>query len=445
MIKKVKGTIDYNGIQWNRKQYLQDMFVKTTFGLGFKMIETPILEYSELFRRSNEQSEMVKKEMFEFPDKGNRELVLRPEGTASFVRSFVDNKWYAQNIIQQFAYFGPMFRYERPQAGRFRQFYQAGVEYVGDKNPYKDGLVIHTAYLFLEEIEVAQKGIRIVINSIGDAQSRENYQKALKEFLEPYRNELTELSRERLDSKNVLRILDDKVDSKLPFMQNAPKISDYLSEESKIYFQRVQHILDVYNIDYEVNENLVRGLDYYDETVFEILFGEKEPITLIGGGRYSNLIEELGGPKISSVGFGIGIDRLLDLFPDLWIPEKGVIEAPNFGIVPELDILFAASDDEKKLDLLLEFKNGIDQYLGTLNNKFVPELIKQKKIMEMARREKAKILIYEDPKVIGPNSLVLKDLRSGQKTIFDVEELEEMEKLFAYISDLLEDSYEENF
>ncbi|VEU76104.1 histidine--tRNA ligase [Mycoplasmopsis columboralis] len=426
MVNKVKGTIDYSIEQYKNKRLVLNNFEFVAEKFGFNFIETPILEYSELFKRSNEQSEMVKKEMFEFLDKGGREIVLRPEGTASFVRSYINNKWYAQNEVDKFAYWGPMFRYERPQAGRYRQFYQAGVEYVGPKSPFKDVHVIMTATTLLEWVSLENsKNIKLHINSIGDATTRENYQKALKEFLLPYKDQLSEISQERLESNNVLRILDDKIDSKLPFMKNAPKIAKFYSVESQKYFKDVLNLLDFYDVDYKINPNLVRGLDYYDEVVFEFVLETKEgQNTIIGGGRYSNLIKQLGGPDVSSVGFGFGVDRLLDLIESEPIPEPSH-EVPNIGTVINPDFILAASSKQSTLENLfaLYFEFIYDENIYSVN--FVPELTKSKKIFEMAKKQQTKYLIYEDELISNPDVVFIKNMENGKKMQLDISDASE--------------------
>ncbi|UUD36475.1 histidine--tRNA ligase [Mycoplasmopsis citelli] len=426
MINKVKGTIDYSIGQYTKKRAALSIFEYLVEKFGFSMIETPILEYAELFKRTNQNSDMVQKEMFTFVDKGGREIVLRPEGTASFVRAFVNNKWYAQSEIDKFAYWGPMFRYERPQSGRYRQFYQAGVEYVGDKNPYKDAHVIFTGQLLMDFFaQKAGKKVELKINSIGDEQTRIKYQEALKEFLLPYKDQLSEISQQRLASNNVLRILDDKVDSKLPFMKNAPQISHFYSPESKKYFQDVLDKLDLYEFKYKIDPNLVRGLDYYDEIVFEFIGKTNQgETTLIGGGRYSDLIEELGGPKLSSVGFGFGVDRIIEFLGDLLDDTDNTRIVPNLGFVDNRDILIGASEKASVLENLYSFYLGLNFEGDNFKMTFVPELTKSKKLFEMAKKQNVRFLLYEDPKISNPDIVVLKDLVKNKKIELDLLDME---------------------
>nr|WP_307928129.1 histidine--tRNA ligase [Mycoplasmopsis bovis] len=272
----------------------------------FNLVETPILESADLYKRSVAGSDIVSKEMYEFTDKGNRILSLRPEGTAGFIRALIENKWHVINDefwprTTKFAYYGPMFRYEQPQKGRMRQFYQAGVEIIdgksGDLNIYQDAELINMAYELLDSLGV---GFVLKINSIGDQKCRNKYQEELRKYLEQYKDELTPINQERLKN-NVFRILDDKVDSQKPFMKKAPKLKDFLSSKSRDHFKKTLMLLDILNIKYEIDFSLVRGLDYYDEIVYEFVSSAKDAgsqSTIVGGGRYSNLVKELGGPDL---------------------------------------------------------------------------------------------------------------------------------------------------
>ncbi|QGZ97755.1 histidine--tRNA ligase [Mycoplasma sp. NEAQ87857] len=409
MINKVKGTKDYNAIDFQVKEFIRDIFMSLIQNYNYQMIETPILEHTSLFKRSVADSEIANKEMYEFVDKGNREICLRPEGTASFVRALIENKWYVNN--EKFAYFGPMFRYEQPQKGRYRQFYQAGVELIGEKNYYKDVEVIQLANFILNSLEIP---FTLKINTIGDFETRQKYEAKLIEYLTPYYDQLSKQSQMRLDQKKALRILDDKVDSTLDFVKNAPKITEFLSKESKEYFDNVLKYLDANEISYEVSSDLVRGLDYYDEVVFEFVSLDENTgsqSTLIGGGRYSNLINQLGGPKLSSVGFGFGVDRLIAI-----IGPK-IIESNDFKQkLKGANIFVAASVSQENLNSLLTITNT---FLRTLFNQVHTEysLIKSKKIFDKAKSYNASILICDDPKL--PESVfIVKDLNTNEKIMF---------------------------
>ncbi|MFV8478860.1 histidine--tRNA ligase [Mycoplasma sp. VS428] len=409
MINKIKGTKDFSVTEAMLKDFVLTSFENVIAKHEFKMIETPIMEQSALFKRSVGESEIAKKEMYEFKDKGDRDICLRPEGTASFVRAFVENKWYADDF-DRFAYFGPMFRYEQPQKGRYRQFYQAGVEYVGNKNYLRDAEVILTANDLLDLFNLEYE---LKINSIGDSVSRANYEAALYDYLIQYHDQLSSVSQERLANKKVLRILDDKEDSKKDFMKNIPLIQDYLSPESKQYFENVLNTLANNGIEFTISNELVRGLDYYDEVVFEFVSKDKNAgaqSTLIGGGRYSNLIKELGGPDLSSVGFGFGVDRLIDLIRDDF-NEVTHIETE----ARHVDIYIAMSEDISNIDYAFWLANNHLRNFFSVEVEL--ELIKAKKIIDKANKHSAQFIIYED-KMLGNDLLNVKSLVTKDKISF---------------------------
>lgn len=279
----------------------------------FEEIRTPIFEHTELFQRGvGDSTDIVQKEMYTFQDRGGRSLTLRPEGTASVARAFVQNKLYG-DIIQpvKLYYFMQLFRYERPQQGRMRQLNQFGVEVLGSDNPAVDAEVIDLAMTVYKELGL--KSLKLVINSLGDQESRKNYREALIGHFTPVKEELCHDCQTRLQ-QNPMRILDCKTDRNHPAMKTAPSILDYLNEESETYFNRVKTYLDLLGITYEVDPNLVRGLDYYNHTAFEIMSnaeGFGAITTLAGGGRYNGLIEEISGPSTPGIGFGMGMERLL--------------------------------------------------------------------------------------------------------------------------------------
>ena len=311
-IVKPKGTYDVlpsDSWKWNR---LEVIIKKVCRLYNFKEIRTPIFESSELFHRSvGETSDMVTKETYDFVDRGGRNNTLRPEGTAGVVRSFIENKLYAEQTVQKLYYMGPMFRYERQQKGRYRQFLQFGVEAIGSSSPLMDVEVILFAATTLKALGL--KGVKVKINSIGDEASREVYRNALVEYFNNHKDDLCGDCLNRLE-KNPLRILDCKIDNKKEFFANAPKISDYLNEESKVHFNKVIEALKEVGLTYEVDHNLVRGLDYYCHTVFELeadIEGFGAQNVLGGGGRYDKLVSDLEGPQTPCVGMAFGMDRLL--------------------------------------------------------------------------------------------------------------------------------------
>lgn len=410
MYRKVKGTIDYSPLALKVKNLVIDTFVKNAKNYSYEQIETPILEHSELFHRSISSSDIVNKEMYEFNDKGNRSLVLRPELTAPFIRAFIENKWYANPLVNKFYYYGPCFRYEQPQKGRYRQFYQGGVEFIGSKNELKELDVILLAADVLSELGLELFTLKI--NSIGDFNSRETYKKALREYLLPYKDQLSKISQIRLD-KNVLRILDDKTDSKLPFMKNAPKISQYLNDESKIYFSNLLNLLDTYDFYYEIDENLVRGLDYYDEVVFEFVANSGgAQNAIVAGGRYSNLIKELGGPNISSVGFGIGIDRIVDILVNTYNYEDEFTKNDN-----DIKIFLASTNSKENLFKLFELIFTFRKKGWKVLVEYEP--IKIKRVFEKAKKLNAEFVIFDEV-IEKKNLFKIKKLNSQKLLEFDI-------------------------
>ncbi len=313
MIQKAKGTYDVYGDYGKRLLYVEELMEGLMEKYNYEYMRTPIFESSNLFHRGvGETTDIVTKETYDFKDRGDRPITLRPEGTAAIVRSFIENKMYGNRSMPVKAwYYGPMFRYERPQSGRFREFYQFGVEVFGTPDPIMDAEVISIPVNMYKLLGL--KGIKVNINTLGDRESRDKYRNALIEYFRPYLNDLCEDCQERFN-KNPLRILDCKVDANKEIMKNAPKTIDYLNEESKKHFEAVKKYLESMHIEYVVNTNLVRGLDYYTHTVFEVEanvegFGSQN--VLCGGGRYDNLVEVLDGPKTCGVGFAMGVERLM--------------------------------------------------------------------------------------------------------------------------------------
>ena len=311
-MQKPKGTYDLFGKKANQMLYFRKLFSSLMDKYNFKYFETPIFESSELFHRGvGETTDIVSKETYDFKDRGNRNLTLRPEGTAGIVRCFIENKLYADSLPVKAWYFGPMFRYERPQSGRYRQFYQAGAEVFGCSDPMMDAEVISIMVNFFRLLGL--KGVKVNLNTLGDTESRNNYRSALIDYFKPYLDDLCDDCRNRFE-KNPLRILDCKVDCDKDIMKNAPKMIDYLNSDSKNHFDKVKEYLDSMNIEYVVNPNIVRGLDYYTHTVFEVeanIEGFGSQNVLGGGGRYNNLVSDIGGPATPGVGFAIGVDRLM--------------------------------------------------------------------------------------------------------------------------------------
>ena len=312
MYQTVKGTYDILPDDLKAYEDLEDSFRLLLELYGYKLMKTPVFEYTGVFKKENDTSDMVTKEMYTFSPNEKDSLTLRPEGTAGIIRSVIQNKLYASSELPlKLAYIEEMFRHERPQKGRQRQFTQMGVECLGDKSPLIDAEVIALGYNFIKLVGL--KDIKVLINSLGDSESRLAYKDALKNYFKDYKDQLCYDCQNRFD-KNPLRILDCKVDHDKDFMKNAPKMSDYLSDSAKQYFAKLKIYLDELNIPYVVDDKLVRGLDYYTDTVFEVVSTNNEAgsqATIFAGGRYDNLVEELGGPSLSGIGFAIGLERLL--------------------------------------------------------------------------------------------------------------------------------------
>ena len=340
MLQKPKGTYDIYGDRALEQLYFKKLVEALMDKYNAKYFETPIFESSELFHRGvGETTDIVSKETYDFKDRGDRNLTLRPEGTAGIVRCFIENKLYAESLPLKAWYLGPMFRYERPQAGRYREFYQFGFEAFGSADPMMDAEVIGIACNLFKILGL--KGVSVNVNTLGDKESRENYRQALLDYFKPYLNDLCEDCQRRYE-KNPLRILDCKVDGDKDIMKKAPKMTDYLNEESKKHFEKVQEYLEAMGIDYKVNSNIVRGLDYYTHTVFEVVadiegFGAQN--VLAGGGRYDHLVENIGGPSVPGVGFAVGLERL---FLALQAEKIDIREI----VCPDVYI-FSAGDEQK--------------------------------------------------------------------------------------------------
>ncbi len=313
MFQRLKGTRDIYGLEEKVLNLIENKFFKIIKNYNFKRICTPIIEDANLFIRSvGETSDIVSKEMYLFKDNGQRDIALRPEGTASTIRAFVENK--INNLEPtKLAYFGPMFRYERPQKGRYRQFIQGGVELIENSTVENNFEIIKLAYDFLKSLKISN--ITLEINNLGSFESRNNYIEILKEYFSNYKEQLNEVSLIRLQ-KNVLRILDDKEEIKKDFVKNAPKLIDYLSSVEKERFKNLLDLLDEFEIKYVINPYLVRGLDYYNDVVFEFVSNSDalgSQCTVLGGGRYDGMIKSFGGPDIGSIGFAFGVDRLMEI------------------------------------------------------------------------------------------------------------------------------------
>ena len=314
MYQRPKGTNDILPGESDKWQFIEETARLLFRDYQYREVRTPIFEHYEVISRSvGDTTDIVSKEMYDFYDKGDRHVTLRPEGTAPVVRAFVENKLYGPEYPKPFKafYMGPMFRYERPQKGRLRQFHQIGVEAFGSSNPATDVESMAMALDFFKQLGVQK--LRLVINSLGDKETRTTYRQALIDYLEPHFAELSEDSQRRLH-ENPLRVLDSKDKRDKQFVTEAPSILDYLSETAKAHFEAVKEMLTALEIPFEVDSNMVRGLDYYTHTIFEIMSdapGMGAQATICAGGRYDHLVEELGGVETPAFGFAMGIERIL--------------------------------------------------------------------------------------------------------------------------------------
>ena len=320
--KKIKGTEDVLPKDSYRWQFVEDVMRKESAAYGFKEIRTPVFEHTELFARGvGQTTDVVQKEMYTFDTKGGESVTLRPEGTAGAARAVLEHGLVNDSLPIKASYFVSCYRYEKPQAGRLREFHQFGLECYGTQSPVADAELICAAQSIFDRLGIKQ--LRLEINSIGCPTCRAEYHKALKEYFYGYKDELCETCNSRLE-KNPMRILDCKSPVCSKIAQGAPKITDYLCDECKEHFASVQKYLDAAGVEYTVNPTIFRGIDYYTKTVFEFVtdfIGAQG--TVCGGGRYDGLIEELGGKHLPSLGFAMGIERLLMLM------DKQGIEIPK--------------------------------------------------------------------------------------------------------------------
>ena len=321
MISVLKGMKDRHSDDVKKYDFIVDTAKKVFSKYGFERIITPILEETELFRRSvGDETDVVSKEMYEFKDKGNRSVSMRPEGTAGIVRAYLEAGLHKSDPIVKWFYNGPMYRYEAPQKGRYREFHQVGAEIFGIRTPYLDAEIIRMGCEFLEKLGIT--GLTVEINSLGNIESRKKYIEDLKAFMAERLDKLSEDSKKRYE-KNPLRALDSKDKGDQEQFKDAPKLYDYLDEESKKYFEDTKKYLELLNIKYVENSKLVRGLDYYSDTVFEIKSDKLgAQATVLAGGRYDRLLEILDNVKIPAIGFAAGMERIAMLMDENLIENK---------------------------------------------------------------------------------------------------------------------------
>lgn len=401
-IQSVKGTRDLLPAQTAIWAGVEEVARRVFGNYGYREIRTPVLEETDLFVRSvGETTDIVGKEMYTFQDRKGRSLTLRPENTASVVRAFVQHGLQTEPLPVKLFYIGPQFRYERPQKGRYRQFHQIGAELIGDPGPYSDAELILMLVRFLTELGFDD--LVVQLNTVGDDQSRAAFRQGLRDYLEPHRQELGSDSQRRLDT-NPLRILDSKSPAERALLEGAPELVDFLTDESRDHFDTVQRILERNGLSYHVEPRLVRGLDYYTSTVFEIVSGGLgAQDAIVGGGRYDGLVEELGGAPLPAIGFAIGQDRLIEVLPDNF--------ARAVTSVAPISVLTAGNVAVDEALAVAEILRGAGLPVS-------PELGSRsvKAALRRADRSGSRFVVLIGDEEIGAGEVTVKDLQTAEQS-----------------------------
>ncbi|MBF1355685.1 MAG: histidine--tRNA ligase [Mogibacterium diversum] len=415
-IKAPKGTKDTMPRDSYKVQYIEREFSELCRLYGFGEVRTPMFESTELFNRGvGETTDIVQKEMYTFEDLGHRSITLKPEGTSPAVRAFIESHDYAEMQPTKYYYDTPCFRYERPQAGRLREFHQFGVENFGTPDMMADAEVISLASDFIKKIGIEDVELRI--NSVGCRECRPVYRKALQDYLRPYYEDLSDISKDRFEA-NPMRIIDSKDITDQRIAKDAPYMLDYLCDDCKAAFEALKTNLDAMGISYVVDPRIVRGLDYYTKTAFEFVttkIGAQG--TICGGGRYDHLVEEIGGPSIPGVGFGLGKERLLILMEQNDI----VVDDPN---VPDISVSFIGDKARLyALDLVHKLRaGGVSAIIDTLNRNLKGQ-------MKYANKLNARYSVVIGENEIEKGIVTLKNMYSGeQKEISAIDITKEIEK-----------------
>ena len=415
-IKAPKGTKDTMPRDSYKVQYIEREFSELCRLYGFGEVRTPMFESTELFNRGvGETTDIVQKEMYTFEDLGHRSITLKPEGTSPAVRAFIESHDYAEMQPTKYYYDTPCFRYERPQAGRLREFHQFGVENFGTPDMMADAEVIALASDFIKKIGIEDVELRI--NSVGCRECRPVYRKALQDYLRPYYEDLSDISKDRFEA-NPMRIIDSKDITDQRIAKDAPYMLDYLCDDCKAAFEALKTNLDAMGISFVVDPRIVRGLDYYTKTAFEFVttkIGAQG--TICGGGRYDHLVEEIGGPSIPGVGFGLGKERLLILMEQNDI----VVDDPN---VPDISVSFIGDKARLyALDLVHKLRaGGVSAMIDTLNRNLKGQ-------MKYANKLNARYSVVIGENEIEKGIVTLKNMYSGeQKEISAIDITKEIEK-----------------
>ena len=428
--QKPRGTEDLYGEEARKWQVIENEARELCALYNYEELETPIFEHTEVFKRENDSSDMVNKEMYTFEDNGGRSLTLKPEGTAGVIRSYVENKLYASSDLpKKYFYIGPCFRYERPQKGRLRIFHQFGTEVIGVKNPLVDAEVIALGYSLLRNLGL--EGIKVLINSLGDEESRTNYREALKKHFALHIDSMCADCKRRY-AQNPLRILDCKVDADHIAMKDVPNMQDYLTPSSREYFAKVLEALDHLGIPYEISPKLVRGLDYYTDTVFEVVSvsdRDRAQSTIFAGGRYDKMVGYFGGPEQSGMGFGVGLERVVNALEDEGID---LLEPKS------LDIYFMPLKEDYQ-QRALEMAT-IARYYG-----FTSEVDYQARSMKAqfkaADRANAKVYAILGEDEVNDNQITLKRVKTKEQVT--VHALEMVNKLEEWLSEEVKEEEKE--
>lgn len=413
MIKAITGAKDILPSEISKWYFLESTVKKTFANYNYKEIRTPVFEETALFARSiGEETDIVGKEMYTFLDRSETSITLKPEMTAGVVRAFIEHSLGKQQSLNKLFYISPMFRQERPQAGRLRQFHQFGGEALGSSSMVLDAELIGIAYYVLKSLGL--KDLQVKINSMGVPESRINYKKVLREFLEDKKDKLTEESRKRLDT-NILRLFDSKVETDQQIMKGAPLLIDYIDEESKDDFEQVKELLKNLNIPFNVDPALVRGLDYYTKTTFEILSGKVgSQSALVGGGRYDLLVEQLGSDPTPSVGFAAGIERIL-----LACENENSLKLPE----DKIDLYIVKLDKElthQTVNLAINFR----QRNFSVDFDYLDRSVKAQ--MREANKLNAHYVLFLGGEEYKAGTVNLKNMQTGKQKEFTLKNVEGM-------------------
>jgi histidyl-tRNA synthetase len=413
MIKAIKGTKDLLPADAPRWHYLESVVKNVFSNFNYKEIRTPVFEETSLFARSiGEETDIVGKEMYTFEDKGGTKLTLKPEMTAGVVRAFIEHSLGAQQPLTKLYYVASMFRQERPQAGRYRQFHQFGGEAIGSTSPLLDGELIQIAYDILKALGL--KDLTVNINSLGIPETRENYKNLLREFLKDKKDKLSEDSRKRFD-KNILRIFDSKIESDQKLLEDAPTLIENLDEESKNDFESVKKYLTKVNIPFDVDPKLVRGLDYYTKTTFEIISSKVgAQRALLGGGRYDLLVEQLGGKPTPAVGFAAGMERIL-----LACENENSFTVDE----PATDVYIIRIDKELELTVS-EIASGLRRAGVNSDYDYLQRSVKAQ--MREANRFNARFALFVGGEEFEQGKVNLKNMESGEQQIFPLNDINQI-------------------